>query len=255
MRNDDERPAYAIESVDKALTLLLLFRDHAFVRVSEASAHLGVARSTAHRLLAMLTYHGFVRRDPELRVYRAGPNLVDVGLAAIKDMDIRKLGEPMIERLSRQVDETTHIAVRDGSDVLFVAGVEASQVLRVGDRIGQRLPLHCTASGKAILAHMVPEEVRRVLPERLEKATPNSITRWHDLDADLERARANGYATNFGESEADLVAVAAAVIDAAGRVHGAVVVTGPAVRADQAWVDEVAPPTVETASELGAALH
>jgi DNA-binding IclR family transcriptional regulator len=77
-------PAYPIASVDNALRLLMLFRDTPRVRLSEASEHLGVAHSTAHRLMAMLAYHGFVRQEPGSRAYLAGPALVEIGLAAVR---------------------------------------------------------------------------------------------------------------------------------------------------------------------------
>src|SRR5215475_12021196 len=79
-----ERPAYPIASVDKALRLLMLFREQTTVRLSEASAHLGVAHSTAHRLLAMLAYHGFVRQERDTKAYVAGPALIEVGLAVVR---------------------------------------------------------------------------------------------------------------------------------------------------------------------------
>jgi DNA-binding IclR family transcriptional regulator len=249
-----ERPPYPIESVDNALRLLVLFRDREFVRVSEASDMLGVARSTAHRLLAMLQYHCFVTHDPEMRVYRPGPMLLEVGLGAVRAMDIRRVGLAPLERLQRTLDETVHIATQDGDDTLFVAGVESTLALRAGDRTGWRLPLHVTASGKAILSRMDERDVREILPRRLPAVTAASITRWSELEAQLEEARQRGFATNFGESENDLVAVAAPIVDRADRVRGAVVVTGPSARADDAWIRRVAPPTIGTANEIGASL-
>jgi DNA-binding IclR family transcriptional regulator len=255
MKNAErERPPYAIESVDNALRLLLLFRTQPFVRVSEASDALGVARSTAHRLLAMLQYHGFVDQDPEMRVYRPGPTLVDTGLAAIREMDIRRVALPIIEQLRRDLDETVHVAIRDGDSILFLAGAESARPLRAGDRTGTRLPLHCTAAGKAILSRMSDDDVRRILPKRLPGITPASITSWPELETELEKVRAAGFATNFGESEADLVALGAPVVDRSGRVRGSIVVTAPAVRGNAAWVAAVAPTAIATADAVAAEL-
>jgi DNA-binding IclR family transcriptional regulator len=202
----------------------------------------------------MLQYHGFVDQDPEMRVYRPGPTLVDTGLAAIREMDIRRVALPVIEQLRRDLDETVHVAVRDGDNILFLAGVESARPLRAGDRTGTRLPLHCTAAGKAILSRMTDEDLRRVLPKRLPGITPSSITTWPDLEADLLQARTNGYATNFGESEADLVALAAPVVDRSGRVRGSIVVTAPAARGDENWARSVAPATIEAAKAVAEAL-
>src|SRR5437899_96074 len=96
MQNKQEKvPTYPIGSVNNALRLLLMFRDHPLIRVSEAGVALGVAPSTAHRLLAMLEYHGFVQQDEETRGYRSGPALVDIGLTAVRSIDVRDaLGHP-----------------------------------------------------------------------------------------------------------------------------------------------------------------
>lgn len=255
MKNRERaRPQYAIESVDNALRLLLLFRTQPFVRVSDASTQLGVARSTAHRLLAMLQYHGFVEQDAELKVYRPGPTLIDMGLAAILTLDVRRVAIPVIERLGRELDETVHVAIRDGDSVLFLAGVESSRPLRAGDRTGTRLPLSCTASGKAILSRMSDEEIRAILPRRLPGLTPKSISSWSALDKELASVRAAGYATNFGESETDLVALAAPIVDRTDRVHGSLVVTAPAARGDRQWAESVASAAIAAADDIGAEL-
>src|SRR5918999_237510 len=126
-RGAGSAPNYPIVSVDNALELMLMFREVRTVTVTEASERLGVARSTAHRLLAMLQYRGFVEQDPASRAYRPGPALVDTGLAAVRQMDIRRIGRPIIERLSRELNETVHTGVLEGSDVLFVDGIESTR--------------------------------------------------------------------------------------------------------------------------------
>src|SRR5215218_8429335 len=97
MRNEDsakEDERYPIASVDNALRLVLLFGESSAVRVADAAAHLGVARSTAHRLIRMLAFHGFVRQDPSSRAYVAGRALIDVGLSVVSRMDLRAVARP-----------------------------------------------------------------------------------------------------------------------------------------------------------------
>src|SRR5690625_86064 len=101
-----DRPQYPIESVDNALKLLVLFSERSQVRLGEASAYLGVASSTAHRLLAMLRYRGFVRQDPSSKVYEPGPVLASMGLAAPGDGRLRLRARPILERLWSDVRET-----------------------------------------------------------------------------------------------------------------------------------------------------
>ncbi len=111
-------PSYPIESVDNALKLLHMLRKRSHIRVSEASSSIGVARSTAHRLLAMLQHHGFVRQDPFSRAYVAGPALLDFGRAILRDRDIRTHARPFLERLSRETGETVHLIALQGREVL-----------------------------------------------------------------------------------------------------------------------------------------
>src|SRR5581483_2101766 len=129
MKNTEpaRKPNYPIESVDNALQLLLLFRKHKAISVSEASRMIEVAPSTAHRLLAMLQYHGFVSQDPTTRLYAAGPALIDIGLSVIRGMDLRGQALPFMHQLCQEVGETVHLAVLQGSMVLFLESIECEK--------------------------------------------------------------------------------------------------------------------------------
>ena len=161
-----QEPAYPIASVNNALRLLLLFRSQPRVRLSEASEHLGVAHSTAHRLLAMLAYHGFVRQEQDSRAYITGPALVEIGLAAVSQLDIRRHARPALERLAGTLGETVHLAVLEGGNVRYLDAVESSRALRVASRTGSVLAASCTASGKALLAALPEAEVSAMFADR-----------------------------------------------------------------------------------------
>ena len=239
-------PAYPIESVDNALRILLSLAQTERLRVSDVAASLGVARSTAHRLLAMLEYRGFVARDVGRREYVPGPALLQTGLSALRRRESWRAARPVIERLSSELQESVHLGILEGAEVLFVDGIESTRPLRAGSRVGVRLPAHCTAAGKAMLAALPVEEIRRRLPARLSARTSRSVTQRDDLERELEQVRSRGFATNFGESEEDLVALAAAV-----PPMGCIVVTAPASRAKRrTWVGLVAGPTVAAAQEI-----
>ena len=151
---------------NNALRLLLLFRSQPRVRLSEASEHLGVAHSTAHRLLAMLAYHGFVRQEQDSRAYVAGPALVEIGLAAVGQLDIRRHARPALERLAGSLGETVHLAVLEGGNVRYLDAVESPRALRVASRTGSVLAASCTASGKALLAELPDAEVSAMFAGR-----------------------------------------------------------------------------------------
>jgi IclR family transcriptional regulator, acetate operon repressor len=206
-------PAYPIASVDSALRLLKLFRDTPRVRLSEASEHLGVAHSTAHRLMAMLAYHGFVRQEPGSRAYVAGPALVEIGLAAVRELDIRLHARPVLESLAASLGETVHLVVLEGGNVRYLDAVESPRALRVAARTGSALAANCTASGKALLAELSDAEVAAIFAdqETLTALTSRSITSCPRLLAELREVRARGYAVNIEESEEGVASVAVAV--------------------------------------------
>lgn len=250
--NTRNRPAYPIASVDNALTLVALMGEREQVRVSEAAAVLGTARSTAHRLLAMLEYHGFASQDEETKAYAAGPALIKAGLFAVEGLDLRGLARPVLERLCVEVGETVHLVWLQDALVVFLDSVETSRGLRVGSRAGRFMPAHCTASGKAILAQLPPEDLRRLYPSGgpLEQMTSRSLSTVEELESELEAVRGRGFATNFGESEEDVAAVAVAIPGQPGIRRAAITVSAPFTRMGEEQVLRVAEAARVAAAKL-----
>ena len=230
----------------------MLFKKRNRLRVSDAAEELGVARSTAHRLLAMLEFHDFVAQDPTTRLYVAGSALTDIGLAIVRDMDIRSIARPTMDRLSRDAGETLHLLILRGADALFIESVESSNVLRVGTRIGMVLPAYATAGGKAMLASLSREELRTLLPrERLERITKRTVTSRAELLKDLDRTKKRGYAINTGESEADIAAVAAPIVDRHGQVRASLAIAAPMARANDLRLRQLGAQVVQGAKQIG----
>lgn len=224
-------PQYPIESVDRALRLLRMFRTAPQVRLSEAREALGVGQSTAHRLLAMLVYHEFVDQDPVSRAYRAGPALVEIGLSVVRQMDVRSVARPVLESLAAATGETVHLGVLEDGQVRFVDVVESELALRVTGRVGRVLPAHATSLGKAMLAQLTDEQVLGLYPkETLAPVTAKTMTRRSVLLDELNRVRRRGYAENTGESEDGVSSVGAAIVYSAGRQVAGLSVAAPASR-------------------------
>ncbi|MFG1708823.1 IclR family transcriptional regulator [Nonomuraea sp. M3C6] len=237
-------------SVDNALRLLALIGEQQTVRVSEAADRLGVARSTAHRLLSALRRHGFVLQDKPNGVYRPGPVLNEIGLAAIGRIDIRSVARPVLEELSEQTRETVSLSLIEGRNVRFVDCVESPRTVRVGDRTGVVMPAHCTAAGKAILAALSTMELDRRYQDRiLVTRTPNSISTWERLEKELALVRRHGYALNEEEGEEGVCAVAVAVRDLTNAPLAGLAVLLPAARAGQADARRDFVPLLDQAAE------
>lgn len=238
-------PQYPISSVDNALRLVLMFKDRPEIRLSDAAEWLGVANSTAHRLLAMLTYHGFVRQSETAKTYQPGPALFDVGLAVVQRMDIRSAVRPVLARLVAELTETVHAVVLDGASARYIDAVESPRAVRVASRIGMVLPAHCSAGGKALLAALAPEEIDRLYPdEMLPTSTPRSISTRSELHDALNGIRSVGYAVNQEESEDGVIAVAVVVPGFATSPMAALSCAAP--------VNRLGPDDVES---VAAALH
>lgn len=223
--------APGMSSVDNALRLLQLIQQRRVLRVADAALELGVARSTAHRLLAALRCRGFVAQDKPNGVYRPGWLLSEMGFAAIGQLDIRQVARPVLEELREQTQETVSLLVLEGHNVRFVDCVESPRSVRVGSRTGLVLPAHCTSGGKAILATLPASELRRRYADgQIESRTEASIVTWQVLEKQLESIREAGYATNVGESEGGISAVGVALQDPIGAPLAAIALAIPTSR-------------------------
>jgi DNA-binding IclR family transcriptional regulator len=218
--------------VENALRTFQLLRDRRSIRVAELAAELGVARSTAHRLLAQLSSYGAVEQEPGSPTYRPGPLLGQLGLSTLRQRDLVRLIHPYLERLSDEVDETVHFTVLHGGESVFLDSVECRrQTLRVTARIGASYPASATSGGKALLARMSDAAVRSLLADRdLVRLTSRTISTVDDLLRELEEVRVNGYATNWGESEIGVAAVAVVQPTSGGDAAGALAISAPEQR-------------------------
>ncbi|HEY5361646.1 MAG TPA: IclR family transcriptional regulator [Streptosporangiaceae bacterium] len=213
------------QSAERVLALLTSFDDARPEQgVTELAQIIGVHKSTASRLAAVLERAGLLSRHG--RRYRLGLETIRLGTLALRSFDFVASMRPAMEKLSRQTGETINLALPDATGILNVAEVPAAFILSCSSGwIGRRTQPHAVANGKVLLAHgAIP------LPRHLERYTDQTITDPAILAAELAAVRANGYATAVGELEDGLVAVAAPVFDSSGDCIAALSVSGPAFR-------------------------
>ncbi|HEX3946104.1 MAG TPA: IclR family transcriptional regulator [Acidimicrobiales bacterium] len=231
---------YTVSSVDNALTLLAALRDHPSLAVKEGAELLGVAPSTAHRLLSTLQAHGFVAQDPSNRRYGPGPALLTVALASLRRVDVRRVGRPHLVALAAETRETVSLAVAEGAKVRFIDSVEGPELIRVASRTGEVLPAHLSSVGKVMLSGLSDAEICRLYPnQELAGLTDRSITSRAALLSELEAVRATGYATSFEESAVGLSALAVPITDRFGHVLAAIGVSLPASRLGDGRIDGI----------------
>ncbi|MFZ0042763.1 MAG: IclR family transcriptional regulator [Solirubrobacteraceae bacterium] len=253
---ENEKPIYPIGSVDSAMRLLLMIGERDRVRIAEAAKELGVARSTAHRLMQMLLYHGFVRQDPESKAYVAGPKLMGLGLQLVRKLDVRNIAHPYMESLAAEVAETVHLfALQAERGVLCLDSVEGPRGLRVGSRTGIVLAAHASSSGRALLSTLPEEDVMEMYPSpRLPKHDHSTINLRSELLERLESARRLGYAVQRDESEPDVSAISAPLRNDHAVASFALTVALPSSRLSEGSVPAIGEAVTRYAREVAAAL-
>lgn len=226
-----KKPTYSIEAVDNALQLLQLLRDGGSLRLKDAASELGVAPSTAHRLLAMLVYRGFAVQD-ESRRYVPGPAM-GAGPAGVSwTRLLRELARPHMELLCSRVDESVNLMIRVGTKVRFLDTVEGTNTLRVGDRQGTVLPANRASGGKAMLAELEPAMIDQLFRSQNAKIGGDSIPdeEYPAFLRELDTIRSNGFAANFEGTEEGISALGMALHNRKGDVVGAISVATPVAR-------------------------
>jgi DNA-binding IclR family transcriptional regulator len=256
---DGERPAAAargalpVESVRRALRVLGCFGPgRGELGVTDIASMLDMHKSTVHRLLLTLEKEGFVRQSAGR--YALTWRLLEIASGIPVREGVRQATLRHLEKVVARTGETAHLAVLYVGQVLYVEKVEGTHALRMPSAVGRRVPLHCTALGKVILAGLNETERRRlVFDSALEQLTPNTITDPQVLWERVEEVSHAGYAIDHEEIEQGLMCIASPVCADDGTTCAAISIAAPASRL-QAHLEEDISAVQETAAELSAAL-
>jgi DNA-binding IclR family transcriptional regulator len=222
--------------------LLSAFRpEDRTLSISELARRTGITKPTAHRLLHQMAEWNVVELSAD--GVRVGMGLFELGLLASRPIDLREAASPFLADLYEATGETVHLAVAEGTDVVYVQKLEGRHGPPTPSRIGGRMPAYCTGVGKALLAHASPEHLAAVLATGLRRRTPKTVVAPGLLERELVRVRESGVAVEHEESSMGISCVASPVIDD-GKAVAAVSITGRANRID---VSRLAP-AVRTAA-------
>ncbi|MET9386994.1 IclR family transcriptional regulator [Streptomyces sp. NPDC002928] len=241
---DQSSKTYINESLETGLRLLRLFSTDQAMTVTDAARTLGVARSTAHRLLATLEAQGFVTRNAPGRGYFAGPELARLGTpAGFDDTTRERLGPVLDDALSRTL-ETVQTVALIGNQTIITSGRQSPHEVRVALKIGRLFPAHATAGGKLLLSQLTDEQVCALYPEeRLAGLTPRTITSRAGLLDELSVIRERGYALSRGESIAGMNSTGVLLGGPSWRNRLALMACAPADRGDDValarWAQEL----------------
>ncbi|MFJ7637891.1 IclR family transcriptional regulator [Peribacillus sp. NPDC097225] len=213
-----------IQSVDRALRILDLFDEHTTeLKITDISNQMGLHKSTIHSLLKTLLNHGYISQNPENGKYGLGMKLFERGNYVIQSLDIRDLSKKYLMDLSAKTGQTTHLVILDGKEGVYIDKVEGPMAVILYSKIGKRIPLHCSAVGKALIAFKDPEEIKKILHEYdYLKQTERTITDESTFMGELQQVRSQGYAIDNQENEPGVRCIAAPIRNHENKVIAAI---------------------------------
>ena len=244
-----------VSSLARGLEILRAFsRTRKRMTLSEVAANTGMTRAAARRFLLTLVREGYAETDGKL--FDLTPQVLELGFSVISSIGIWDVAAPFIERLSEEIEESVSAAVLDGPEVVYVAGKQFHRVISVGVTVGSRLPAHCTATGRVLLALRPQSEWDAMLKSLdFSKGTSRTVTNRTALRKVLTDVRAKGWSMVDQELEIGLLSIAVPLLRRSGEVAGAINVGVPSLRATPAdLVEKYLPPLQETAAKITASL-
>ncbi len=220
-----------LSSVANAILLMKSFSDEqSELGISALAAHLGLAKSTVHRLASTLVEAGMLEQNRETGRYRLGLAVFELGSLVRRRIDISLEAKPWLMTLREQTGETVDLSILDHGGVVCVNFLESKKVNRISSGIGLRKPVHCTADGKALIAFQPPATLQQIIGAKLDRRTPHTLVDEKDLQAELANIRTRGYAIDDEEYELGVRSIAAPIRDDSGTPVAAVGITGPTQR-------------------------
>jgi len=233
---------YEIQTLQRALDVLdcFLTEDRASYQFAELERRSGLPKSTLFRILANLVGAEYLQRHRETESYSLGRKLLNFGASASHLTELRWDSVPVVDELAQRCGETAYVGVLDRGDVVTVYVKDGTYTVRMHSWVGKRREAHCSAMGKALLAHKPPEFVRSYGELYEMKAyTKNTVTSIEQLERDLEQVRETGLAVDNEEVELGLRCIAAPIFGRTGQVVAAVCISGPTSRISSERVDDL----------------
>lgn len=241
--------AAPVESVDRALRLLLYLRDNESISVKEAAEHLGIAASTAHRLLTTLTRRGFTVQDFARR-YWLGAVMSHADPREVTEAELLEAAAQPLAELQARVQETVQIMVLRRGNIRFLDGVEPNTLLRVARRKDYEMPAFVSAGGKAILARLSNREVEEIYRRGLREWPTRRVESMTMMKRMLSQVRRLGYGISLEETEQGVVGVGVAIVGPDSKPVAALTVAIPSVRFQRKDVPEYAAALREAAARV-----
>lgn len=220
---------YIVPGLVRGLKILCEFSDKTpEMGVAEISRRIGVGRSTAWRLVYTLAHTGFLQKVPGTKKYQLGMKVLDLGFRFLSELDIIEIAKPHLQMLRDQTEASSHLAILDGRDIVYVARHNAKARVTSNVGVGTRFPAHATSSGRLLLSSLQTTEIVSLYEGiELDRFTDTTPTTLGDLINLLDQHRKEGYVLSWGAFERNLASIAAPVHDSTGAMVASINISCP----------------------------
>jgi IclR family pca regulon transcriptional regulator len=250
--SEDARGAHFVQSLERGLAVIRAFdADNPELTLSDVARLTGLTRAAARRFLLTLTDLGYVHSDG--RRFALSARVLELGYAYLSSLTLPEVAEPHLERLVAEIRESSSVSVLDGDDIVYVARVPTSRIMRVAINVGTRFPAYATSMGRVLLAALPQDQLDAYLARaEIRPLTPGAIDNADALRAELQRIRKQGgWALVDQELEEGLRSIAAPIHDSSGRTIAAVNVSAHASRVTAEDIKEtLLPPLLQAARRI-----
>lgn len=228
---NNKKSQTSLSSVQNALKILSCFSfEQTEKRVTQIAKELDIAKSTASRLLSTLASEGFVKKNDETQKYSLGTKILTLYSILVSNREVVKEAKPILEQLAIDTSESVQLAEIEGKNVVYIDHIKSTYPIQITSHIGLVYPVHCTSSGKVLLAHQEQHIIKEILKNKLEKYSPATITDPKILIKEFEEIRKQGFCYIENEFIEGIVSIAAPIFDYDEKVIAAVSLAGPIQR-------------------------
>lgn len=249
--NDKNASVKHLSSVKNTLRILNCFSvEEPEKRVTDLATELGLGKSTISRMLSTLADEGYVKKDPETQKYRLGLRILTLSSVIISDLEVNREARPVLKALVKETSEASHIALLEETDVVYVEQIECPHPVRILSYIGRRNPVHCTSSGKVLMAFQKEEKIRILLNGELTKYTNHTITDPDKLMRQLKEIKQKEFCMSVNEYMDGVISFAAPIRNYTGKVIAAVSLIGPVSRIHGSVVTTYGNKVIRAAKEI-----
>ncbi|HZG60084.1 MAG TPA: IclR family transcriptional regulator [Anoxybacillus sp.] len=230
-----------VKSVSRALDIInIVSSEKNGLGVTEIAKQMDINKSSVYRILSTLVQYGYMEQDEETSRYKLGYKFLELSSKLLESIDLRKEAKPYLQELEKETNEVIHLVVYDQGEVIYIEKLEGTETLRMHSKVGKRAPMHCTAVGKAILAHLPSNVVLDILKRKgMPRHTDKTITDQDEFLKELAQVKQKGYALDLEENEYGIRCIAVPIFDHLGKVIAAVSVSGPTIRMTDERIEQL----------------